>query len=387
MENHAKYTELIYAHDSNNLFVNLFIPSRLTWVEKGITITQQTHFPEAEKTTLTMEAAKEGTFAINIRYPVWVAPGAMKVMVNGKDLPVNATPSSYVTINRSWKKGDKIEVQLPMHTTTEQLPDGLNYMAVVHGPIVLAAKTDTTNLQGLFADDSRMGHVAAGNLYPLQDMPKFVCSDSVLNHIIPVPGKPLTFTTKGIIYPAKYQYLELIPFYKVQKSRYVVYWEKETPESLKKHEQELAEQEKAAQELERITVDVVKAGEQQPEADHFMESENSNTGVNKDHHWRDAKEWFSYKMKDVNKISDKLRITYYGGDKDRHFTILVNDRIIADVVLDGTHGDDFYTVDYAIPQDVLQEAHGELKVKFVAAKGSVAGGIYEARLLKKVEAK
>jgi hypothetical protein len=92
-------------------------------------------------------------------------------------------------------------------------------------------------------------------------------------------------------------------------------------------------------------------------------------------------------MKDVNKITDKLRVTYYGGDKDRHFTILVNDRIIADVVLDGTHGDDFYTVDYAIPQDVLQEAHGELKVKFVAAKGSVAGGIYEARLLKKVEAK
>jgi hypothetical protein len=260
-------------------------------------------------------------------------------------------------------------------------------VAVVHGPIVLAAKTDTAHMDGLFADDSRMGHVAAGELYPLQNMPKFVCNDSIVNHIVPVPGKPLTFTTKNIIYPAKYQSLELVPFYKAQETRYVVYWEKETPESLKKHQQEIAEQEEAARKLDSITVDVVAAGEQQPEADHFIESENSQTGVNKDHHWRDAKAWFSYKMKDVNKVTDKLRVTYFGGDKDRHFTILVNNHIIADVVLDGTHGEDFYTIDYAIPQDVLRGANGELTVKFVAAEGSVAGGIYEVRLLKKVEVK
>ena len=384
MENHAKYNELIYAHDENSLYVNLFIPSRLIWKEKGLSLTQQTNFPEEEKTTLTINAVKPTAFAINFRYPSWVAKGALKIKINAKPISVSASPSSYFTINRLWKKGDKIEVYLPMQTTTEQLPDGLNYVSVLHGPIVLAAKTDTTNMLGLFADDSRMGHVANGKQYPLQEMPLFVSSDSnIANHILPVSGKKLTFTATDIIRPSKYKSLELVPFYKIHNSRYVIYWQKVTPEGLASIQQKMAAEEAENSRLAALTIDVVKAGEQQPESDHFIESESSNTGVNKDRHWRDAKGWFSYKMTDKELQAGKLRVTYYGKDNNRSFKIMVNGISIADVVLDGSHGDEFYTEDYVIPADVLKQAMGQITVKFVASQGSIAGGVYEVRLLKK----
>jgi uncharacterized protein len=233
MENHAKYNELIYVHDRNSVYVNLFISSRLNWKEKGVTITQRTNFPEEEKTRLFINIVKPAAFTINFRYPSWVVKGALTISINGKFIRVTALPSSYVAIKRLWKKGDMIEVYLPMQTTIEKLPDGLNYVAVLHGPIVLAAKTDTMNMTGLFADDSRMGHVAMGRQYPLQDMPVFVSNDSnITSYIIPVQGKNLTFNASGIIQPAKYQPLELVPFYKIHDSRYVIYWRKETPASL-----------------------------------------------------------------------------------------------------------------------------------------------------------
>jgi hypothetical protein len=239
-------------------------------------------------------------------------------------------------------------------------------------------------MKGLFADDSRMGHVASGKQYPLQNMPLFVSNDSnIASHIIPVAGKTLAYKTTDIIYPAKFHSLELVPFYKVHQSRYVVYWQKETSESIKAIQQKLALQEEAAAKLAAVTIDMVKAGEQQPESDHFIESENSSSGVNKDSHWRDAKGWFSYKLIDKERKAGSLRITYYGRDKDRGFKILVNGETIAEEKLDGSHGDEFFTVDYPLTEDVVQKANGQLTVKFLASEGSVAGGIYEVRLLKR----
>ena len=43
-ENHAKYGEAIYYHNNQGIYVNLFIPSQVTWKEKGLTIRQETEF-------------------------------------------------------------------------------------------------------------------------------------------------------------------------------------------------------------------------------------------------------------------------------------------------------------------------------------------------------
>jgi DUF1680 family protein len=384
MENHAKYGRLIYAHTEDNLFVNLFIPSKLNWEQKGLSLTQQTNFPEAERTTLTVNAVKQGNFAVNIRYPKWVRSGAMQVSINGSVYKIKEQPSQYVSIKRTWKKGDVITVKLPMQTTTELLPDGSKYEAVIHGPIVLAAVIDTANMSGLLADDSRIGHVAQGKQYPLQQMPMFVSNSSDdASAVEAVGGTPLTFTAANLIYPAKYRSLKLVPFYKIQDAGYVVYWQKESPESLVAIQQKMAHDEAEKAKLALITLDVVAAGEQQPESDHFIESDNSNTGVNRNRHWRDTRNWFSYKLTDKHQESSASRLTYFGRDKDSHFTILVNDKPIAAVNLNGSHGDMFYTEDYPIPDDIVKAANGTLKIKFQALKDSITAGIYEVRLLKK----
>jgi DUF1680 family protein len=383
MENHAKYSELIYAHSDNDLYVNLFIPSRLNWKEKGVTLTQQTGFPDSETTNLTLNAVRSGDFTLHVRYPVWVNRGALKISVNGEPFAVKGEPSSFVAIRRVWKEGDRVAITLPMHTSAERLPDGSDYVAVLHGPVVLAAKTGSDGLTGLFANDSRMGHVANGLQIPLQDMPVFVSANGdITSEIHPVPGKPLTFTTGNLVYPAAYAKVELIPFFRLHDSRYVIYWPEVTPGKLNEIRHKTAEAEAEKQKLAALTIDVVYAGEQQPEADHFIESENSATGVTQGRHWRDARGWFSYKLSDKNNQADRLRITYFGQDRGRHFSILINDQQVADVTLEN-RGSGFYTIDYPVPAAIRESANGSLSVKFVPAARSVAGGIYEVRLLKK----
>ena len=133
-----------------------------------------------------------------------------------------------------------------------------------------------------------------------------------------------------------------------------------------------------------LTIDEVAPGEQQPESDHFFEADRSESGIHRNRHWRHAKGWFSYKLKDKNKEAAVLQITYWGEDKGRSFDIMINNTKIATVQLDGSQGENFYTVEYAIPSEVVQNApNNTLVTKFVAHEGSVAGGVYYIRLLKK----
>lgn len=382
LENHAKYNELIYAHNGNNLFVNLFISSQLNWKEKGLTIIQKTNFPETEQTSLLIQNVTKSVFTLNVRYPKWVKSGKLTVLLNGKKVAYKALPGQYIAINNKWKKGDEIKLILPMQTTTEQLPDGSNYVAVMHGPILLAAKTGSTDLTGLFADDSRMGHIANGKQYPLQDMPMFVSNhkDYAL-FIKPKSDKNLTYTASSLIYPVEKNNLELVPFYKIHDSRYIIYWQTVNESGLKAMQEKLIKEEEAKAKLKALTVDQIFPGEQQPESDHFIEMENSQTGLHKDRHWRTAKGWFSYKLNNKEQQPVSLRLTYFGRDNNRNFKILVNDELIATINLNGNKGDDFYEVDYVIP-DRLIKASSTLLVKFVAEKGSETAGIYGLRLIK-----
>ena len=84
MENHAKYGEMIYTRSANRLMVNLFIASELNWREKGLKLRQETQFPNAETSELSLTLDAPQTLTLSVRYPAWVAPGALKISVNGK---------------------------------------------------------------------------------------------------------------------------------------------------------------------------------------------------------------------------------------------------------------------------------------------------------------
>ena len=82
MESHGKYGQFGYTHKGDNLFVNLFVSTELNWKERGIVVRQETQFPYAETSKITIAQGK-GQFTLQVRYPGWVKPGQFAVKVNG----------------------------------------------------------------------------------------------------------------------------------------------------------------------------------------------------------------------------------------------------------------------------------------------------------------
>lgn len=388
LENHGKYGELIYAHGTNDIYVNLFIPSVLTWKEKGITLTQQTRFPFEETSTLAVKVAKPTKMGLHIRIPHWTK-GAMQVSVNGKAIkPVVDTTAGYMLIERTWRSGDRITLSLPMHTTAETLPDQSRWVSFVHGPIVLAAVLDTNRLDGLLADGSRMGHIAAGPLEPLDEAPlavgEFQKSKEGAGNLDQQLRKEdkLQFNAGGLFDQPQYKGLRLQPFYTVHNSRYAVYFPFTTPDSLQSVRQRLREKEAARLALDALTVDVVHCGEQQPESDHQFKGERSESGLFRERAFRNAKGWFSYDLRNTSGQGRKLRVTWYGRERNRHFDIYTNDVLLATVQLDGSGEDQFAAMDYSLPDSLSAGAPSAITVKFAGRYGSATANIFEVRLLK-----
>jgi hypothetical protein len=384
IESHAKYGEFIYAHEGDDLYVNLFIPSTLSWREKNIELVQNTIFPDEESSHITIKSNKK--FTLKIRYPQWVGKDELKITVNKKPVKVSAQPGEYVSLNRSWRKGDKIDVTLPMKTQLEQMPDQSNYYALLHGPIVLAAKTNPFPNEKLnyLADDSRMGHIAQGQLCPLEAAPLFV-SDSTdfMAKIKPVPGKPLTFTAPDVVKGPNSASLEFIPFFRLHDSRYSLYLPYTTPENLVSLQAETARKDAERMALDAITVDQVAPGEQQPESDHLFKADRTDTGITKGMRWRNTKAWMSYELNDKKLEAKTLRLSFAKADAGNEFDLLINDKLIKSIKLTADAAQDIYTVDYAIPENLVRSSKGKLVVKFVAHQGSKAGSIYGLRALKK----
>ena len=110
-EEYGKLTDTIYFHDDDSLYVNLFVDSQLDWTEKGLRLKQETRFPEQDSTSLTLSVKSPVQMTVNLRIPYWVRGGSVKI--NGTPLNAFASPSSYLSINRVWKNGDKIDIQSP----------------------------------------------------------------------------------------------------------------------------------------------------------------------------------------------------------------------------------------------------------------------------------
>jgi hypothetical protein len=134
----ADYHNIIYFHDDSGLYVNLFIPSEVTWQQSGQTmrLTQQTKYPESEDIQLTIETDRQVSTAIRFRVPDWAT--SVSVMVNGTALPVDIRPSTWATIRRIWQKGDRIDIRIPMRLRAEPIDEQHpERVAILYGPVVL----------------------------------------------------------------------------------------------------------------------------------------------------------------------------------------------------------------------------------------------------------
>lgn len=404
MENHSKYGHFVYTHQGKTLFVNLFVPSILR--SKDFAVTQTTHFPYAPSTRLTID--KGGRFTLAIRRPSWVAEG-FGVKVNGKAVDVEPLKSGqYVMLDRRFKKGDVVEVALPMALRYEECPNQSDYIAFKYGPILLGARTtkvqagDEGNLKyeplaHEYALGERMGH-APGAYTAKQDVSKSPMlignRADVLSRITPVDNQPLTFTLDVSRHDASsegypWTTLTLQPYYSLHHSRVSNYFYQQTYEGYLNSSWVQAEQE--AKRLDVRTIDKVDVGKQQEEAGVMSFSEGSSKGSYKDEDYRDTKAggWMQVVLTDsIGAKNLSLMLRFQGDDKGRKCKIMVNDALLLDYCVpekpQGANAANFFNLELPLGPLALDEKgkpQTRFVVKLVADEGTKTPGLYYIRLM------
>lgn len=339
------------------------------------------------KTRFTVIADAPVKFTLKLRHPQWVKAGELTFKIGNKVWSPNSKPSSYVEINRMWKNGDVLEVSLPMHTTIERMPNVSDYVAVLHGPIVLAAKTGKEDLKGLVADNHRWAHIAHGQLLPLDSAPMFVINDisDISRHLKPVDNTKLAFRTEALIQPNTYQDLILEPFFRIHDARYMMYWHVISPETYDEQvaATKLNEQQRLV--LDTQTTDRVIPGEQQPEADHHLQSKHSSKGTFRNLHFRHAQApgWFSYDLHVDPKQAFELFVLYWGRESgQRTFDILIDgEKLVTENLAGKWNRERFVEVRYPLPKRLLKDENA-ITVCFKPNAGSYAGGIFDLRIVR-----
>ena len=210
-EEYAKLADTIYFHDDESLCVNLCVASELEWPEKGLRVKQETWFPEEQGATFTISGKAPVQLSINLRVPYWVKGGNVKI--NGTTLPAFASPGSYLTLNRVWKPGDKIELSLPMGLHIDPMPDDQTIQAAMYGPLVLAGRLETVTREMSYSGSEPK----AGAQEKVPDIAAERARPTAW--IEPDTKQALTFHTTG-----QAQSVTMVPLYKVIHERYVVYW-------------------------------------------------------------------------------------------------------------------------------------------------------------------
>src|SRR6185503_11674908 len=107
----ADYHNIIYYRDAGGLYVNLYVPSEVTWKRGGgdVVVAQETKYPEEETSTLTVKSGG-GSFALKFRVPGWAKDVSAKV--NGSAVNAECKPGTWASIEREWKAGDKVEIRI-----------------------------------------------------------------------------------------------------------------------------------------------------------------------------------------------------------------------------------------------------------------------------------
>ncbi len=164
LESSTKLQNSIYFKSTDNkaLYVNLYIPSTLSWTERNITVTQTTAYPKEDNTKLTING--HGKFDLKVRVPHWATKGFF-VKINGKDVKVEATPGTYLTLSRKWKDGDTVELRMPFHFYLEPVMDQENIASLFYGPVLLAAQESEslTQWRKVTFDANDIGKSISGN--------------------------------------------------------------------------------------------------------------------------------------------------------------------------------------------------------------------------------
>jgi hypothetical protein len=357
MESHAKHGDSVWWQSGDTLLVNLYIASTAIWTEQGAAFRMETSYPFGTGIAITLETLdRPRDFAIALRIPGWCEGAALTV----NDEPVPAgTPGDYALIRRRWAQGDRIALSLPMRLRTESANDDPSTVALLHGPVVLAADLGPADR----AYDGPAPALVAGDL---------------LAGFAPVDAAAGRFRTTGIARPAD---LAFAPFFQQRDRRTAVYFKSFDDAGWVREQAAFAAEHARQQDLARRSVHVMNLGEMQPERDHGLTAKNSYAVTYRGRHGRDARTFgfFEYQAK-VRPGPLILQATYWGEERNKLFDILIDGTKIATQALDGAHPGDFFEIDYPIPAE-LTRGKDKVTVRFQPANDTTrCGPVFGVRI-------
>jgi len=392
MESHALHGDGIYYESGDKLWVNLYAPSTADWADAGIKLEMDTDFPEGEsaKLKLTLQSPKEFTLAL--RRPYWVGDG-FSVKVNGEAVsedviaPLSDVPESgrrvadrpskrsgsYVELKRIWKSGDTVELVLPKTLRLEPLPDNPRRTAIMWGPLVLA---------GDLGPEPERGR-RRGVTPEKPGVPVFVAAEQpVAQWLKPVPDKLGQFRTDGV---GREKDVDFVPFYRLHRRTYGVYWDLFTQPEWEKKKAEYAAEQERQRKLELATVAYAQPGEMQPERDfNYKGSKDARVVRMMGRPSRWAKSWFSFDLPVEPAHPMALVVTYCSSRQSRQaaiFDILVDGQHLANQKVTRSSPTRFYDVEYAIAPNIVQ-GKKKVTVRFQATAGNTIAAVFGIRMIR-----
>jgi uncharacterized protein len=356
MESHAKHGDSIYWESGDTLFVNLFIPSTVDWKTPGAKLELNTRYPyEGEIELKVRRMAGQRDFTLALRIPAWA--GRHTVLVNDKPFTAGSD-KGYVLLRRRWKAGDTVRLSLPLDLRMEAAAGDDRLVALLRGPMVLAAD--------LGPSDKPFSGLA----------PALVGAD-ILATIAASDKAKAVYRSIGSGRPGD---MKFKPFYALYERRAAVYFNAYTDAEWAAAEVAFRKEEARLKELADRSVDVMHLGEMQPERDHDLQSDISYPVSYRGRNGRDARTggFFSFRMKCTDGPL-LLQASYWGEERNRDFHVSVDGERIARVNLDGSHPGVFIDEEYAVPER-LTKGKANILVRFEPETGFMAGPVFGVRL-------
>ena len=358
MESHSKHGDSIFWLGDGTLFVNLYIPATLDWTDRGVRVSLETAYPFGERVTLRFESAGDADpLEVALRLPGWCTAPAARV--NGRPVDAVRGAGGYLRLRRAWRAGDTVELDLPMRPRLESTPDDPSTVALLHGPLVLAAD---------------LGPAEA----PFEGPEPALVGDDPLASVVASDAAQSKFRTRGLAQPSD---LELAPFFGLYDRRTAVYFKRYTPAEWRAALAVRAAERERAAALDARSVDVIRLGVEDDERRHRLSSDISYAVSYRFRPGRDARTGGFLEFDAAVRAEPLiLRATYWGGERDRVFHVEVDGVRIATERLHGEHPGEFIERDYALP---LEQVQGRkiVRIRIQPETGYTAGPVFGCRVL------
>ena len=130
---------------ADGVYVNLFTPSSLQWSDSGgkYGLKQETKYPFDNKIQMNVSGSQPKEYTLYVRIPGWAKPNPV-LMVNGNRVSTGVEPGTFASIRRTWKDGDRVELELPMPLRLEAVDaNHPEIVALMQGPLVLMAVAES----------------------------------------------------------------------------------------------------------------------------------------------------------------------------------------------------------------------------------------------------